>query len=100
MEAMLRINSYGTNTFESITYERAMELFLTEFPDGEVRRGKRRLAGYVVTGRATPRCPRHIGLTLSDSEEEEETLIRPGEDIDATSYMSSSEEESESDEEF
>ena len=100
MEAMLRINSNGTNTFESITYERAMELFLTEFPDGEVRRGKRRLAGYVVAGRATPRSPRHIGLTLSDSEEEEEALIRPGEDIDATSYMSSSEEESESDEEF
>ena len=57
MEAILPINSYGTNMFESITYERAMELFLTEFPDGEVRRGKRRLSGYVVTGRATPKRP-------------------------------------------
>ena len=100
MEAMLWINSYGTNTLESITCERAMELFLTEFPDGEVKHGKRRLAGYLVTGRATPRRPRHIGLTLSDSEEEEEALIHPGEDIDTTSDMSSSEEESESDEEF
>ena len=96
MEAMLRINSYRTNTFESITYKRAMELLLTEFLDGEVRRGKRRLAAYVVTGRATPRRPRS---TLSDSEEEEEVLIQPGEDIDGTSDMSSSE-ESESDEEF
>ena len=77
-----------------------MELFLTEFPDGEVRRGKKRLAGYTVTSRATPRRPWHIGLTLSDPEEEEEALIQPGEDIDATSCMSSSSEESESDEEF
>lgn len=75
MEAMLWINSHGTNTFESIPYERVMELFLTEFPDGEVRRGKKRLAGYTVTSRATPRRPWHIGLTLSDPEEEEEALI-------------------------
>ena len=61
--------------------------------------GKRCLAGYVVTGRATPRLPQHIGLTLSDSEEEVEALIQPSEDIDTTSDMSSSE-ESESDEEF
>ena len=71
----------------------------------EVRRGKKRLAGYTVTSRATPRRPLYIGLTLSDSEEEEEALIQPGQDIDATSGMSSSsssseEEESESDEEF
>ena len=72
----------------------------------EVRRGKKRLACYIVTSRATPRRPLYIGLTLSDSEEEEEALIQPGQDIDATSGMSSSsssseeEEESESDEEF
>lgn len=99
MEAMLQTYFYGTNTFESILYERAMELFLTESPDGEVRCGKRCLAGYIVTSRATPRCPQHIGLTLSDSEEEEEALIQPGEDIDAASDISS-EEESESDKEF
>ena len=52
-----------------------MELFLTEFPDGEVKRGKKRLAGYTVTSRATPRRPWHIGLTLPDPEEEEEALI-------------------------
>ena len=75
MEAMLRINCHGTNTFESIPYERVMELFLTEFPDGEVKRGKKRLAGYTVTSRATPRRPWHIGLTLPDPEEEEEALI-------------------------
>ena len=57
MEAMLQINCHGTNTFESIPYERVMELFLTEFPDGEVKRGKKRLAGYTVTSRATPRRP-------------------------------------------
>ena len=57
------------------------------------------MAGYVVTGRATPRLPQHIGLTLSDLEEEVEALIQPSEDIDTTSDMSSSE-ESESDEEF
>ena len=72
MEAMLQINSYGTNTFKSITYERAMGLFLTEFPDGEVRYGKRSLVGYVVTIRATPRPSQHTGLTLSDSDEDEE----------------------------
>ena len=99
MEAMLQINFYRMNTFESILYERAMELFLTEFLDGEVRCGKRCLAGYIFTSRATPRCPWHIGLTLSDSEEEGEALIQPGEDIDATSDISS-EEESESDKEF
>ena len=73
----------------------------------EVRRGKKRLACYIVTSRATPRRPLYIGLTLSDSEEEEEALIQPGQDIDATSGMSSSSsssssssEESESDEEF
>ena len=65
----------------------------------EVRRGKKRLACYIVTSRATPRRPRYIGLTLSDSEEEEEALIQPGEDIDAASDISS-EEESESDKEF
>ena len=74
MEAMLWINSYGMNTFESITYERAMELFLTEFPDGEVRLDKRHLAGYIVTSRANLRCPWHVGLKLSDSEEEEKVL--------------------------
>ena len=58
-----------------------------EFPDGEVRHGKRHLVCYVVTGRATPRCPGCNGLTLSDSEEDE-ALIQPEEDIDATSHMS------------
>ena len=49
------------------------------------------MAGYVVTGRATPRRPRSIGLTISNSqeEEEEEAIIQPGEDIDATSDMPS-----------
>ena len=60
MEAMLQINSYEMNTFGSIAYERAMELFLMEFPDGEVRHRKRCLAGYVVIGRSTPRCPQQL----------------------------------------
>ena len=58
-----------------------------EFPDGEVRHGKRHLVCYVVTGRATPRCPGRNGLTLSDSEEDE-ALIQPEEDNQYTTSHS------------
>ena len=32
---MLKINSFWSKTIESITFERSMELFLTEFSDGK-----------------------------------------------------------------
>ena len=91
MEAILRIRNYGA-TLNDSAYEKAMEMFLTEYPNGDIRKGKRRVSGYE---KGSPRQKKEKikrGLTLNldtssedESEDENETRdleIRPGEEID------------------
>ena len=51
MEAILRISYY--RSISNVSLERAMELFLSENRDGELRKGKRRLSGYVTSSKST-----------------------------------------------
>ena len=44
MEAILRVRKYK-EILPDIEYEKVMELFLTEYPNGELRKGKRHLSG-------------------------------------------------------
>jgi hypothetical protein len=74
-------------------FENAMELFLTKFPNGEIRSSKRRLDGYMPTHprkKHTPRDKRKgLDLNLSSSEADSDSSqgnnkirVQPGEDLD------------------
>ena len=81
-EAFLRVR--GDNDFSEERYDRAVNMFLNEYPSGDIRLGKRRLAGYKPhKKKRTKKKPSDLVL-LSDSdnsdtekveeEEEEEEL--------------------------
>ena len=84
-----------------------LELFLTECPNSEMRRGKRRPSGYATSSRALALANKKTGLTLtiedSDNEMNEEgenkkaPKVIPGEDLTDESSHDSSSEDSESD---
>ena len=90
MEAILRIRNYGA-TLNDNAHEKAMEMFLTEYPNGDIRKGKRRVSGY-EKGPRQKKEKKKRGLTLNldtssedESEDENEARdleIRPGEEID------------------
>ena len=97
---MLQINSYRTRKSHGVILDR--------LPGQRSHTQQKHLASYVITNRdprqdtQDTRHPRQIGLTPTDSEQEQEdeAFIQPGEDTDARSDLLSSEEESESDEKF
>ena len=99
MEAILRVRKYK-QILPDIEYEKALELFLTEYPNGEMRKGKRLLSGYVASAKGKD-CKKQRGLTLDDTdddsmnEEDENAMIAPGEDLsDESDYSDSSDSES------
>ena len=100
MEAILRISYY--RSISNVSLERAMELFLSENRDGELRKGKRRLSGYVTSSKSTrpAQGKRAQGLILESSSDEDSdheanhpSLVRPGGDLVADSSSSSSAED-------
>lgn len=76
-EAILRVRN--DNDFSERRYDRAVNMFMTEFPNGDIMQGKRRLAGYKPhkKKRTRKKSPKLVPLTDSD--------------IDDTDYDSSSE---------
>ena len=50
MEAVLRM-SHNPQLPSPSAYENAIELFLSEYPNGEIRKHKRRVGGYHSSGR-------------------------------------------------
>jgi hypothetical protein len=94
MEAVLRVRNRKVIT--TCDFENAMELFLTEFPNGEIRSSKRRLGGYNMSTHRKKKCaPREkrkgLDLNLSSSESESEPVssqhcneirVQPGEDLE------------------
>ena len=76
-----------------------LELFLTECPNSEMRRGKRRPSGYATSSRALALANKKTGLTLTieDSDNEIAPKVIPGEDLTDESSDDSSSEDSESD---
>ena len=95
MEAILRISYY--RSISNVSLERAMELFLSENRDGELRKGKRRLSGYVTSSKSTQRAQGLILESSSDEDSDHEanhpSLVRPGGDLVADSSSSSSAED-------
>ena len=100
MEAILRISYY--RSISNVSLKRAMELFLSKNPDGELRKGKCRLSGYVTFSKSMwPAQGKWAqGLILesildedSDDEANHHWLVRPGEDLVADSSSSSSAED-------
>ena len=90
---MLRVHNRKVIT--TCDFENAMELFLTEFPNGEIRSSKRRLDGYMPIQPSKKRTPRDkrkgLDLNLSSSESEADSnssqgnnkiRVQPGEDLD------------------
>ena len=97
METILRISYY--RRLSNVSLQKAMELFLTENPDGELRKGKRRLSGYTISSKSKGSTGmRKQGLFLEVSDEEEEAdddatahhlLVQPGEDLSDENNSSS-----------
>ena len=84
-----------------LSYENAMELFLSEYPNGEIPKHKRRVDGYHSSGRSKKRNEKKKGLIIESDysdddvdDNENSCLVFPGDEL-----SSSSEEESESDSE-
>ena len=91
MEAILRISYYRSISNVSL-----------ENRDGELRKGKRRLSGYVTSSKSTrpAQGKRAQGLILESSSDEDSdheanhpSLVRPGGDLVADSSSSSSAED-------
>ena len=91
MEAVLRVRNRKVITTPD--FENAMELFLTEFPSGEIRSGKRRLGGCTTTcrkvkeKRASNDKRKGLDLSLSSSESDSDSdnnniRVQPGESLD------------------
>ena len=87
--------------------EHALELFLTEYPNGEMHRGKRYPSGYVTSSKAIAQAKKKRGLTLTiedsddemnkDGENEAAPKVIPGEDLTDESSDDSLSEDSEID---
>lgn len=67
-EAILRVRS--DNDFNERRYDRAVNIFMTEFPNGDIMQGKRRLAGYKPhkKKRTRKKSPKLVPLTDSDTD--------------------------------
>ena len=51
IEFILRVRNYR-EILPDTCYEQTLELFLTEYPNGEMRRGKRRPSEYATSSKA------------------------------------------------
>lgn len=71
-EAILRIR--GDHNFEPSRYNRALEMFLTEYPNGDVRKGRRRLSGYKDHNRRSRKKAMPVIVPLSDDESDVEVV--------------------------
>ena len=93
MEAVLQV--HNLKVIMACIFENVMELFLTEFPNGEIRSSKHCLDGYMSTHRKKKRTPRDkrqdLELNLSSSESETDSVsslanneiwVQPGEDLE------------------
>ena len=87
--------------------EHALELFLTEYPNGEMLRGKHYPSGYVTSSKAIAQAQKKRGLTLTigdsddemnkDGENEAAPKVIPEEDLTDESFDDSLSEDSEID---
>ena len=68
-EAILRVRN--DNDFSERRYDRAVNMFMTEFPNGDIMQGKRRLAGYKPhkKKRTRKKSPKLVPLTDSDTDD-------------------------------
>ena len=84
-----------------------LQLFLTEYPNSEMRRGKRHPSGYATSSRALALANKKRGLNLTiedsdnemneDCENKKAAKVIPREDLTDESSDDSSSEDSESD---
>ena len=98
---------FKVQLLSDIYYEQSLELFLTEYINNEMRRGKRRPAGYVTSSKAIPHAKKKRGLTLKiedsndemnkDNENETAPKVISREDLTEESSNDSLLEDSESD---
>ena len=89
------------------SYEQTLELFLTEYPNSEMHRGKCCPSGYATSSKAIAQAKRKRGLTLTfeyrndkvngDGENKTAPKVIPGEDLTDKYSDDSSSEDSESD---
>ena len=64
MESILRVGNYR-EILPDTCYEHALE-FLTEYPNGEMRRGKRRPSGYATSSKAIAQAKKEKRLNLTN----------------------------------
>ena len=97
MEVIFRMSRYSQ--LSPSAYENAMELFLSEYSNEEMRKQKRCVDGYHSSGRSKKQNEKKKGLIIDSDDSdgdvddnENSPLVFPGDEL-----CSSSEEESESD---
>ena len=83
-ESILRVRNYR-EILSGICYEQALELFLTEYPNGKTPRGKCRSAGHATSSKAIAQAEKKRGLTLT-MEDSDVEMNRDGENETAPSY--------------
>ena len=66
MESILRVRNYN-EILPDACYEQALEMFLTEYPNREMRRGKLCPSGYATSSKAIAQAK---NLTSKDSDDE------------------------------
>ena len=97
-----RLNNQTMEAILRISYYRSISNVSLENRDGELRKGKRRLSGYVTSSKSTrpAQGKRAQGLILESSSDEDSdheanhpSLVRPGGDLVADSSSSSSTED-------
>ena len=106
MESILQVRNYR-EILPDTCYEHALELFLTEYPNGKMCWGKRHPSGWATSSKAIVQAKKKRGLTLTikdsndemneDGENETAPKVIPGEDLSHESSDNSSSEDSESD---
>ena len=69
-ESILRVRNYR-EILPDTCYEHALELFLTEYPNGEMRRGKCP-SGYATSSKAIGQAKKKRGLTLTIEDSDDE----------------------------
>ena len=70
-ESILQVRNYR-EILPDTCYEHALELFLTEYPNGEMHRGKRYPSGYVTSSKAIAQAKKKRGLTLTIEDSDDE----------------------------
>ena len=69
MGSVLQVKIYR-EILSDIYYEQALELFLTEYPNGKKLRGKRLPAGYVTSQVRTSSCKKEKRLNLNNGRQQ------------------------------